>query len=131
MNILTHTADVVLDDKQLPAIKILKSNHKAQDEKERRKQDEQHLTELCKENKLFTSNCCDISDVIRSEPSDNAEAQTSYDVANSHAISEENKGTGGALWDIFRREDVPKLEAYLNKYFNEFRHTYGSRVEQV
>ncbi|KAL7609520.1 hypothetical protein Lser_V15G11499 [Lactuca serriola] len=45
--------------------------------------------------------------------------------------SDSEEGDGGALLDIFRREDTPKLEEYLKKHFREFRHSFCLPLQQV
>lgn len=38
---------------------------------------------------------------------------------------------GGAVWDIFRRHDVPKLIDFLKKHQREFRHMNNLPVNSV
>ncbi|XP_062028262.1 lysine-specific demethylase JMJ26-like [Rosa rugosa] len=38
---------------------------------------------------------------------------------------------GGALWDIFRIQDVPQLEKYIDKHINEFRHVHCNPLQRV
>ncbi|KAL7123349.1 hypothetical protein ACP275_01G100300 [Erythranthe tilingii] len=42
-----------------------------------------------------------------------------------------NDAESGALWDIFRKQDVPKLEQYIKRHFMEFRHIYGNLLPEV
>ncbi|WVY90575.1 hypothetical protein V8G54_036089 [Vigna mungo] len=44
---------------------------------------------------------------------------------------DQGDGSDGAVWDIFQRQDVPKLQEYLRKHFREFRHIHCRPLKQV
>ncbi|KAH0637417.1 hypothetical protein KY289_037332 [Solanum tuberosum] len=159
VNMLMHTEAVVPTVEQLSAIEKLKQIHKAQDQREfvadanRMHESIKDYVSNVNEKSVLKGmdfsqekQNCDGLKVENSSKSENkkywlrsvkADCETKKDGEDSSSLFGQDRSEGfeeadgGALWDVFRRQDVPKLEEYLRKHFREFRHIYGSPLPQV
>ncbi|CAK8570171.1 unnamed protein product [Lathyrus sativus] len=79
-------------------------------------------------NKLNSSDafCSDVE-------TNNIDSVEKDSLSNSVCQNDVHLGTqnGSAVWDIFRRHDVPKLSEYLKKHHKEFRHIINLPVNSV
>ncbi|KAI3790733.1 hypothetical protein L2E82_03997 [Cichorium intybus] len=157
VNVLTHTASVTLDSEHCKRIKELKRLHRIQDLKEldvdntknatlkqvvglkkqkghkitSNRSDQYSLKEgICEGVEFNIDRCTEKFDRPYSEEVNTFEEKEAIEEVENQDISG-SCVDGGALWDIFRREDTPKLEKYLNKHFKEFRHVFCCPVKQV
>ncbi|KAL9163121.1 hypothetical protein ABFS82_06G020800 [Erythranthe guttata] len=76
---------------------------------------------------------CDISDAVNIMTHAAAvhTLRTSRGKKPADVLQKCAKKYGAALWDIFRREDVPKINEYLRRHYKEFDHYKSSPVASV
>ncbi|KAI3718807.1 hypothetical protein L6452_19691 [Arctium lappa] len=142
MNILAHATTDPISETKLNDVKILMKKYTSEDHllsshkiRRRNKLEEIFGTlEGLEDAELpctANSSMHLISDDSSTEDSED-EDFSQYEIGSCSRYGEEQViDTCGAQWDIFRREDVPKLVDYLREHFDKLGKSYGSPEKVV
>lgn len=155
VNILVHATELPISEKKLNKVKILLNKYSSQDQNEslEKNKTKNETNQPCGRSS-FSSEVTQQSELLE----DNTKGElTQIPNGNPCAFSDDssiggesddedlcheefgssscNRGkpvdTCGAEWDVFRRQDVPKLVEYLRKYSNELNQSYSSPKKVV
>ncbi|KAH8507859.1 hypothetical protein H0E87_010131 [Populus deltoides] len=125
VNVLTHTAEVSYSDGQLAEIQNLKLLHFKQDQRELFGYDQNVDKFDVNKNGGVSGKSTEKEEVVQGKIYESGPLNCANELEWPDALD------GGAVWDIFRREDVPKLQEYLDKHFKEFRHIHCCPLQKV
>ncbi|KVI01041.1 JmjC domain-containing protein [Cynara cardunculus var. scolymus] len=136
VNILVHATEIPISEKKFSRVKNLMNKYGSQDHNESLSKTESQnkiddffgkssvcsdLTQTNEElSRVPNGEVCVLSDDSSIEVSDDEDLYSNY--YGEKLVLD----THGALWDVFRRQDVPKLVEYLRKYSNELKESHSS-----
>ncbi|KAI3680618.1 hypothetical protein L6452_35391 [Arctium lappa] len=157
VNILVHATELPISEKKLNKVKILLNKYSSQDQNESSEKNipknetnqpcgrSSFSSEVTQQSELEDNSKEELTQIPKDNPcafSDDSSIGESDDEDLDLDLCHEEFGssscnggkpvdTCGAEWDVFRRQDVPKLVEYLRKYSNELNQSYSSPKKVV